>query len=199
VEVDRFAVDSKGYLVLLSVVADGMRIKQVRAMLARSKIRTHVSIEGVKYCFPRTPEKAYNSEALNRNGKTIAPSEAGYDSFTQKLDYGMGHALFLSNAVGFMPVMDEVSLWNELRSERFTTPIIREWTPYIMDRLTSLGLLKWCRCYRASSATLECETPQLDEIVSYGLKSGLIAIPNPDHKDAEFSEVQPRALEFATR
>ena len=112
-----------------------------------------------------------------RNPGRVIPTPEGYQVFTHKLGYGLAHALFLTRMPGFMKVVTEESLWQELNDVRFTTPILRAWMPYIEERLRADDLLEDAHVYRCQCGVLSATTKRLDEIVTRGLAEGHIVIP----------------------
>ena len=93
------------------------------------------------------------------------------------LGYGMIHALFLTRMPGFMKVVTPESLWQELNKERFTTPIIRPWMPYIETKLREQDYLEDAHVFACNCGVLSALRKPLDEIVCEGIKSGELLIP----------------------
>ena len=70
-------------------------------------------------------------------------------------------------------------LWQELNDVRFTTPLLREWLPYIEGQLRDHELLENAQVFNVSCGILNLNTDALDRIVSEGIKSGAIGIEKP--------------------
>jgi hypothetical protein len=169
---DRLAASGRGELLLLSFVAATQSIKQIRAVLCNPKSKVVVNASGAKINQPS--RAAYYA---HQPGK-MTPSSDGYFCFTHKLDYGQAHALFMTKSPGFMPVVNEESLWQELNDVRFTTPILRQWMPYIEQELRKQELLEEAHVFNCACGVLSAQTKHLDVIVSDGLSSGAITIPS---------------------
>ena len=45
----------------------------------------------------------------------------------------------MAKVPGLILALSEESLWQELRSDRYTTPILRAWVPWLLERLKEDG------------------------------------------------------------
>ena len=63
--------------------------------------------------------------------------------------FGSIHALFTCRQPGFLLNDSDDALWQELKQERFTTPLLRGWLPYVRKELEISNLLDRCH-------TLDC-------------------------------------------
>src|SRR5579859_4828694 len=100
----------------------------------------------------------------------------GYRFYRTKLDYDLWHVLVLANRQGFMPVMNEDALWHVLQTNQFTTPLIREWTPWLYQTMKERDLiteLTQCGC---QAGLLVADSDDLDKLVSEGIKNGYLSI-----------------------
>ena len=76
----------------------------------------------------------------------------------------------------FLKVNSEASLWHELTSERYTTPLLEEWVPYLREAMIGGGYLEDALCVGCDCGVLKLGTTDLDAIVVDGLKKGKIKI-----------------------
>ena len=167
---DKIAVSGRGELLLLSIFADQMRVKQIRAILCGgAKAVGHAS--GVKVGQPGDEE--WRRHTVGR----VNPTTDGYQVYTHKLGYGMAHALFITRMPGFMKVVSEESLWQELKDVRFTTPILRAWMPYIETTLRDDDRLEDAHTFGCHCGILSASTAHLDTVVSQGLQQRELIIP----------------------
>jgi hypothetical protein len=174
VQFDRIAVGGRGELLLLSLIADTQRVKQIRAILCGAA-KAVAQAGGVKVNQPgREPWEA-------RQPGRVLPTPEGYQVYTHKLGYGLAHALFVNRMPGFMKVVTEESLWRELNDVRFTTPILGGWMQYIGAQLREADLLEDAHAYRCRCGVLSATTQQLDEVVARGLAEGHLRIPRRSH------------------
>jgi hypothetical protein len=177
IKFDRLAHSGRRELLMFSCVAEAQRIKQIRAALCASettKSQVRAIAAGVQTNVPGR-ETWYASTPGN-----LIPTSDGYLLYTHKLGYGMAHALFVTKAQGFMMVVTPESLWRELNTTRFTTPLLNEWVPYVEKRLRADNLLEDAHVFNCTCGILSATTSKLDEIVTDGLKKRLITIPDQD-------------------
>ena len=171
---DKIAVDGRGQLLLLSICTDQIRIKAIRAILCGGA-KAMANAGGVKVNQPGV--EAWRAHSPGR----LCLTADGYSVFTHKLGYGMAQALFITRMPGFMKVVTPESLWQELNTSRFTTPILRAWIPYIEKTLRDEERLEDAYVFNCACGVLTASTKSLDEIISDGLKSGAILIPRESH------------------
>jgi hypothetical protein len=176
---DKIAHSGKSELLMVSLFAETQRIKQIRAALVpsssgKTKDRISITAGGVRTRRPGDPERMGNQPGR------LTPSSEGYLCYQHKLGYGMAHAIFVSKAPGFMLVLSEPALWRELKSTRFTTPLLREWMPYIEAELRGINRLEDAHCYGCHCGLLTATTQKLDEIVVQGLSEGRVIIPKSE-------------------
>lgn len=167
---DRLAISGRGELLLVSLVAPTQNIKQIRAIL-NGGAKAVCMAGGVKVNQPS--RESWYEHSPGR----LMPSGDGYQTYVHKLGYGQAHALFITKSPGFMKVVTPESLWQELNDVRFTTPLLRDWIPYIAEQLQEDGLLEEANIFNCNCGVLSASTKHLDEIVSRGLREGKISIP----------------------
>jgi hypothetical protein len=170
IQFDRIAINGRGELLFVSIVSDQARVKQIRAILSPG-VKCNIAAGGVRV--RRASAEPWDNRSLGR----IYPSAEGYQTYTQKLGYSMIHAMFITRSHGFLNVVTEESLWQELKGARFTTPLLREWMPFIDERLRADQRLEDADCFNCQCGILTATTKKLDEIVSEGLQQRLISIP----------------------
>jgi hypothetical protein len=108
--------------------------------------------------------------------ESVSPSPGGYRIDAHKLGFGSIHALFTCRQQGFLPNDSDDALWQELKQERFTTPLLRGWLPYIRKELELKSLLARCHTLDCTCCVLAGTSADLDAIVESGLKNGSTAI-----------------------
>lgn len=169
---DKLAMSGRGDLLLLSVFCDPMRVKQIRAILCGGA-KAVGNASGVQV---GPPGGAYYE--FHTPGRLL-PTADGYAVHTHKLGFGLVHALFITRMPGFLKVVSEESLWQELTGPRFTTPLLREWMPYIEKQLRNNQELEDAHTFGCHCGVLSATTKSLDEIVTRGLQRYEIEIPRP--------------------
>jgi hypothetical protein len=161
---DRLALSGRGELLMVSVLTETQRLKQIRALLAPGSTKSVIEASGIKIKQPSQAD--WYGHAPGR----IYPTPDGYQCFTHKLGYGLVHAMFLARMDGFMKVVTPESLWQELNHVRFTTPILREWLPYLEKELRERSRLEEAHVFNCVCGILSATTKSLDEIVTEGLQ-----------------------------
>jgi hypothetical protein len=121
-------------LMFISLVAFSHDIKAIRAALA-AELTSPIWLKNV---------------TLTKDDESLVPAEvwpslSGYRIDAHRLGYGSIHAIFTARQQGFLPNDGDDALWQELKQERFTTPMLRAWLPYVRKELELKSLL--CRCY----------------------------------------------------
>jgi hypothetical protein len=109
--------------------------------------------------------------------------DGGYKVMTSRLDGNYWHMLIFADVPGFLPILDDASLWQELKTERFTTPLVRSWIPWLRKRMEEERLLARIRQSGCNAGLLMATTEQLDELVTQGLETGEISIPSMPTQD----------------
>lgn len=169
---DKLAISGRGELLLLSIFTDAMRVKAIRAILCGGA-KAVANAAGVKV--NQAGAEAWHAHTPGR----LTPTADGYQVFTHKVGYGMVHAMFITRMPGFMKVVTEESLWQELNTTRFTTPILREWIPYIESTLRYEERLEDAHTFNCNCGILTATTQSLDKIVAEGLQQRELIIPRP--------------------
>ena len=163
---DRLAVGASGALMFMSLVGPNAIIAGIRAYLNTNK-KVTITASGVK-----VKRASAHLRGTARNPGSIARAAEGYRTEFHKLDYGAAHALFITRSPGFMLSTEEEAVWQELNTDRFTTPLLRGWMPWIMTALKAKKFLVEAECYRCACGELTCATSDLDAIVGEGIKGG---------------------------
>jgi hypothetical protein len=144
---------------ILSVMGAESAAKAIAAILhSEGKARFRIDADGIN---------AYQEFDKDKEGYSLYRHRASLNSW---------HFLCISKRKGLLTSLDEASVWRELRSERFTTPLLRGWAPYIVDELKDRDLLRRLDGFGCDAGLLTAENDDLDEIVTDGLKFQKIVI-----------------------
>ena len=76
-----------------------------------------------------------------------------------------------------MKIVTDETIWQELTDPRFTTPVLRDWVPYISQEMRERDILEEAHVFNCNCGIMSATTKDLDEIVTEGLRSGAIHIP----------------------
>jgi hypothetical protein len=134
-----------------------------------------------------------NVGGISRTFLTRCPE--GYRLYRTKLDYGLWHVLCLARKDGFMPAMTEDAVWHLLQCDRFTTPLIRDWVPWLYERMRSLGTLLELNQTGCQAGLLCIDNDKLDALVSEGIKQGHLRINGQAASRSNRQQVEVQTLD----
>jgi hypothetical protein len=84
--------------------------------------------------------------------------------------------MLITRNPSFLKVNSPEYLWRELTSERYTTPLLEEWLPYLRTTIRQCGYLEDAFCVGCDCGLLRVGNTELDSIVLGGLRKGAIEI-----------------------
>jgi hypothetical protein len=112
----------------------------------------------------------------NVNETLLTKSPDGYRVYRTKMGYGLWHVLCLARCEGFIPLVNDETVWQHLRDRQFTTPLLREWMPFLcqeMEKRKIIVRLTQCGC---QAGVMVADNEILDDLVSKGLKKRYLTI-----------------------
>ena len=121
----------------------------------------------VKFRFAGMDNVAADVEFISQRSYEVRIAHLGYDCW---------HLLALDDSGQFLLHDDEETLWTMLRSERFTTPLLRSWMPKVQEALRQAGFLKGIESHGCTASLLVADTASLDGVVSDGLRRRTLQI-----------------------
>lgn len=133
--IDRLSVTKRCKVMQLAVVASTGSVKSLRAAIGS--------------IFDRAMECTIDVHMKGESKPAKSPfsawaQEGGYHALFHKLAYDQVHAVFWSRSTSLLLNNSDQALWVNLKSSRFTTPLIREWLPYVKQKLDAGGFLEPC-------------------------------------------------------
>jgi hypothetical protein len=155
-------------ILLLSVVGPETSVKAVTAGL-RSSTRDQERID-------------YTAHVGNVNATNLTKSPDGYRLYRTKLAYGLWQTLFLAKRLGFLSALSEESLWNFLKSDQFTTPLLKEWVPWLLSEMTKQGQIVPLVQAGCQAGLVVADTAALDKLVTNGLRKKHLTVPDQNGK-----------------
>lgn len=160
------AVDPDSYqIVLMSAVGSAREVQELAKILAP---------KGGPYSLTVSPgPMPYD---CNWKACKMTRDPVGYHVRFHRLMPTHCQAMLVSKRPGLLLTNDEEELWQSVTSDAYTTPLLRSWMPYVKKQLTSRGFLRSARVFGCKPLLLELSTPQLDDVVSEGIKSGELEI-----------------------
>lgn len=148
-----------------------------REVLLVSAIGAHSSIKALKANLALKTWIVLRADAKPfRSFQTFARSRHGYDFKQHRLGYNTWQLLAVSKIDGLIPKLSSAALWQQLTSERFTTPLLRAWAPDLMQALQLTQDLKPLKCFQCKAALLKATTVELDRIVESGIQRKVLGI-----------------------
>jgi hypothetical protein len=94
----------------------------------------------------------------------------GYHMHRTKLGYGLWHVLCLAKREGFMPVMTEEALCHILQGEQFTTPLLRDWMPWLYQKMKIHDVIIPLTQSGCQAGLLLADNDALDKLVTEGIR-----------------------------
>ncbi len=106
----------------------------------------------------------------------LSQHQDGYRCYRTRLlpQYGLWQLVAVAKTGDFLSVLSEEALWQHLRGARYTTPLLREWTPWLQDRLTKENLLVKADGYGCQAGFCHATSEDLDQLVEQGLRDGTL-------------------------
>jgi hypothetical protein len=164
---DAIALQDKEIL-LLSVVGSETGVKALTAGL-RSSSKDQKRID-------------YSVHLGSVHETVLTKCPDGYRVSRTKLDYGLWHILCLAKRDGFMPVVSDETIWQLLQGHRFTTPLMREWIPWLSRQMKKRGIIVQLTQSGCNAGLMLADNDILDELVSKGVRRGQLAIKGQPSK-----------------
>jgi hypothetical protein len=153
-------IDGEDRLLLLSAVGAETAVKAVRGLLLANNVQ---------------PTAGWYRVGDERH-RRLHKDEAGYRAAISRLAAGVFHLMVTTKRPGFLARLDEASLWAELISDRYTTPLLRPWVPWLRQRLEEEDLLQQADGHASEAGLLSATTEDLDELVSEGVRRGVLKL-----------------------
>ena len=149
-------------ILLLSAVGPETAIKALSAGL-RSSGKDQQRVE-------------YSAQVGGVGGRGLSRCGEGYRIYRTKLDYGLWQVLCLARREGFLPVLTDEALWQYLRSTTFTTPLLREWIPWLARQMKQREILVELNQSGCQAGLVLADDATLDELVSAGIREDHLAL-----------------------
>jgi hypothetical protein len=102
--------------------------------------------------------------------------KAKYNYAAIRLAPDLLHCIYVCRMQGLLLNDSDAALWKELKHERYRTPLLRSWMPFLRTELEMAGCLQRCDSIGCNVWLLSATTAQLDEIVVEGVKRGHLKI-----------------------
>lgn len=110
------------------------------------------------------------------NEALLTKCPEGYRVYRAKLSYGLWHVLLLARREGFLPAVTDETLWQLLQSPRFTTPLLRQWVPWLGQEMRRKGIIVQLTQSGCDAGLILADNDMLDDLVRQGVKRRHLAI-----------------------
>lgn len=118
----------------------------------------------------------YAAQVGTINATRLSKCPQGYRIYHSKLEYNLWHVLCLARRDGFLPVLTEETVWQLLQKDPFTTPLAREWIPWLVEQMKEGGSLVELSQSGCQAGLLLADSDTLDALVSEGIQQGHLRI-----------------------
>lgn len=168
-----YKIDDRNSVMAMSIIGSATGCKAVTAALQAGKSTSAIlRLEGAAPAI-----QTYETLRGFLGGYTIKKVALKNSSMTSY------HVAAVAKHDRLIVDLTESALWSTLRSESFTTPILRSWIPWIMQEMLKRDchgstnvMLEKLRCFQMNCAVVNATSDDLDQLVSDGVQSGELEI-----------------------
>jgi hypothetical protein len=164
-------------ILLLSVVGPESSVKALTAGL-RSSSRDQQRV-------------SYNAAVDSIHGNQLVRCPEGYRVYRTRLEYDLWHVLCLGRRDGFLPVLNEETVWQLLQKEPYTTPLLRDWSPWLYQGMLERKAVVELTQHGCHAGLLLADNDLLDKLVSEGIWRGQLSIAGQSADPARSIEPSP--------
>ena len=164
-------------IMVVSVVGPETYIKSFRAVLHGEGKGALIQVGGpVELRGGEGYQSVYNLRVYDQGYETGSIHRIGLNSW---------HLIGVSRYPGLMTFAGDKALWRELKSPRYTTPVLRPWVPWIGRALqkTNPKLLVKTACWQCQAGILRATSEEMDEVVKAGIRAGKLPFTKNDSEE----------------
>lgn len=152
----RYNLPASTTLYVLSAVGPGTAVKGCAAALNRA------NRELTKLTFHSMPK----GELAWWEGRPISGHFCGFRTNYTRLAMDTWQMLALARDRSLLTSDDDESLWQYLKSDRFTTPLLRPWLPEVVKQLRAKQWIRGLHAFGCRPCLAHVHQDRLDEMVS---------------------------------
>lgn len=168
----QFAYDDRHSTIVLASVAGPQTAVKSFAAALNENCKLKINVDGFEVI-----EADGSTETVGRwRDFERAPGQGKYKCTMHRLGYNYVHCMARLKDPRLTPSLTEEVLWSQLRSNRFTTPLLKEWVPWLMQAMLADGKLEKLPAFQCQPGLLTLDDPGLDELVSRGITEGHLKI-----------------------
>lgn len=171
--------DDHGTLYSISLAASSMEVQAISAALADGSLVMSWDVRDS--LLAEQPDEYRGAKTVERWERDVRPAPGGFELRKAKLAYDTWHLVAVCKDQKFLLHETDEALWKVLRSDKYTTPMLRSWVPAIREALVHNKLLKGCDFFgrafdKAQPSYLLLNDTMLDKVVSEGVRKGQMRI-----------------------
>jgi hypothetical protein len=172
----QFAYDDRqNTIVLVSVAGPQTAVKSFAAAL-NENCKLKVNVDGLEVRLADgSQEPVPRWQEFER-----APGQGKYKVAMHRLGFNSVQCTARLKDSRLLPCVTEEALWIQLRSSRFTTPLLREWVPWLMVAMLQEGKLEKLPAFQCQPGLLAIDDGALDGLVSKGIIEGRLTVPGKE-------------------
>lgn len=152
-------------LYILSAIGPGSAVKAAAAMLNRND--RHLTT--LRFTDMGAPLQWWNN-------RTIRGHYSGFKASYTRLAMDVWQMLAIAKDRQLVVSDDDESIWQFLKGEQFTTPLLRSWLPEVIKQLRTKNYLVNLRSFGCQPCQVRVAQDKLDEIVSTLVTAGALRI-----------------------
>ena len=172
----QFAYDDRhNTIALVSVAGPQTAVKSFAAALNENcKLRVNVDGMDIKLADGST-EPAQRWQDFER-----VAGQGKYKVAMHRLPFNSVQCTARLKDPRLLPSVSEEALWILLRSNRFTTPLLRPWVPWLMKAMLEDGTLERLPAFQCQPGVLAIDDGGLDKLVTQGINEGRLTVPGKE-------------------
>jgi hypothetical protein len=165
-------MEQEPVIALVSVAGPQTAVKSFAAALNENvKFKAYVDDVSV------TLEGDFSPKEISAYREFVhAPGQGKYKCVMHRLPYNYVHCTARLKDDRLLPTLSEQALWQYLNGPRFTTPLLRYWTPWLRQALRDEGYLVPLSAFQCQPGLLTLADEQLDATITRGVSSGFLPI-----------------------
>jgi hypothetical protein len=172
----QFAYDDQhGTIVLASVAGPQTAVKSFAAALNENG-KLKVNVEGLEI---QLADGSTEPVQRWRDFERV-PGQGKYKVVMHRLGFNYVQCTARLKDPRLLPCVTDEALWAQLRSSRFTTPLLREWVPWLKEAMLHEGALEKLPAFQCQPGILAIDDGGLDGIVSRGITEGRLIVPGKE-------------------
>lgn len=104
----------------------------------------------------------------------------GYNVYHHRLSRYDVQAMMISRRPGLLTTIDDESLWQVLKGDLYTTPLLRHWMPWIRRHLKDTNGLRPLPGFGCEPGLLTVSQEDLDNTVAHGIQQGRLTFEDDE-------------------